>query len=128
MPEIFHELVEFSILASQIDPFDPMEKAMRGPWRAISGKTEHLHQNWTLVHEYPLSKELLSPLSCLEITGRCTTMLLPQKAPLRPLRICVTLTDNATKNLTRHISAMAEEGLRVLGCGQACFEAIASAR
>jgi len=28
LPENFHELVEFSILASQRDPFDPMEKAI----------------------------------------------------------------------------------------------------
>ena len=27
LPEAFHALVEFSILASVIDPFDPMEKA-----------------------------------------------------------------------------------------------------
>ena len=29
LPEAFHELVEFAILASQRDPFDPMEKAFR---------------------------------------------------------------------------------------------------
>ncbi len=27
LPEAFHEIVEFGILASQRDPFDPMEKA-----------------------------------------------------------------------------------------------------
>ncbi|MBS0330266.1 MAG: HAD-IC family P-type ATPase, partial [Proteobacteria bacterium] len=29
LPEAFHELVEFSVLASMVDPFDPMEKAFR---------------------------------------------------------------------------------------------------
>ena len=29
LPEDFHELVEFAILASQNDPFDPMEKALK---------------------------------------------------------------------------------------------------
>ncbi len=29
LPENFHEIVEFAILASQRDPFDPMEKALR---------------------------------------------------------------------------------------------------
>ena len=60
MPEVFHELVEFSILASQIDPFDPMEKAIKDLGEQHLARTEHLHQNWTLVQEYPLSKELLS--------------------------------------------------------------------
>ena len=29
LPEAIHEVVEFSILASQMDPFDPMEKAFK---------------------------------------------------------------------------------------------------
>ena len=28
-PEKFHQLIEFSILASQTNPFDPMEKALK---------------------------------------------------------------------------------------------------
>ena len=28
IPEDFHEVVEFGILASQMKPFDPMEKAL----------------------------------------------------------------------------------------------------
>ena len=33
----FHEIVEFGILASQLDPFDPMEKAFQAAWRALPG-------------------------------------------------------------------------------------------
>ncbi|MDD1745654.1 MAG: HAD-IC family P-type ATPase, partial [Candidatus Methanoperedens sp.] len=60
IPEIFHRLVEFSILASQRDPFDPMEKAIKVLGELYLAKTEHLHQEWTLVREYPLSKKLLA--------------------------------------------------------------------
>lgn len=28
IPEMFHTLIEYGILASQKDPFDPMEKAL----------------------------------------------------------------------------------------------------
>ena len=60
LPEEFHEVVEYSILASPVDPFDPMEKAMKELGESSLAKTEHLHSSWTLQREYPLSKELLA--------------------------------------------------------------------
>ncbi len=32
LPDAIHEVVEYSILASQLDPFDPMEKAFQEAW------------------------------------------------------------------------------------------------
>ncbi|MGB8339930.1 MAG: cation-translocating P-type ATPase [Burkholderiales bacterium] len=60
LPGKFHELVEYSILASEDDPFDPMEKA----FHALGNL--HLHdytlkrEQRELVHEYPLSTQLLA--------------------------------------------------------------------
>jgi len=67
LPENCHEIVEFGILASKIDPFDPMEKALRqlGIYSLLN--TGHLHDDWTLMHEYP-SPEPACPLPCLEIS------------------------------------------------------------
>ena len=60
IPEAFHEVVEYGILASQRDPFDPMEKAFQDLGARRLEGTEHLHPNWTLVRQYPLSDELLA--------------------------------------------------------------------
>ncbi|MGB5710345.1 MAG: HAD-IC family P-type ATPase [Waterburya sp.] len=60
LPEAVHQLVEFSILASQKDPFDPMEKAFKQLGDYYLAHPEHLHSDWTLVHEYPLSPDLLA--------------------------------------------------------------------
>jgi Ca2+-transporting ATPase len=60
IPEHFHEVVEFSILASQRDPFDPMEKAFKELGSHYLARTEHLHDDWTLVREYPLSDGLMA--------------------------------------------------------------------
>ena len=60
LPEKFHELFEVSILASRPDPFDPMEKALKELGRRYLRETEHLHDDWRLMREYPLSQELLS--------------------------------------------------------------------
>ena len=60
IPEAFHEVVEYGILASQRDPFDPMEKAFQDLGVCRLEGTEHLHPEWTLVRQYPLSDELLA--------------------------------------------------------------------
>ena len=53
-------MVEYSLLASPSDPFDPMEKAMKELGGRTLASTEHLHQDWTLLREYPLAPELLA--------------------------------------------------------------------
>ena len=60
LPHESHEIVEFGILASQRDPFDPMEKAFHELGNQHLAKTEHLHADWTLERGYPLSPNLLA--------------------------------------------------------------------
>ncbi len=60
MPEKFHTLLEFAVLASQKDPHDPMEKAIQELGLQYLSKTEHIHPNWQLEKEYPLTQKLLA--------------------------------------------------------------------
>ena len=60
IPEKFHELIEYSILASEINPSDPMEKAFKELGNDYLSQTEHLHSDWELVGDYNLSNELLA--------------------------------------------------------------------
>ena len=60
LPEEFHEIVEFAVLASPVDPFDPMDTAFKELGQRYLADTEHLHADWTLVREYPLSEHLLA--------------------------------------------------------------------
>jgi Ca2+-transporting ATPase len=60
LPEAFHTIAEFSVLASPVDPFDPMDKAFKVLGETYLAATEHLHAGWTLVREYPLSERLLA--------------------------------------------------------------------
>lgn len=61
LPEAVYQLVEFCILASQRDPFDPMEKAFKELGDRPVADTEHLYSDWQLLPEYPLSPDLLIP-------------------------------------------------------------------
>jgi Ca2+-transporting ATPase len=60
VPEAFHATLEVALLASHRTPFDPMEKAIRKVGLAALDGTEHLHESWTLIDEYPLSPALLA--------------------------------------------------------------------
>src|SRR6185437_53277 len=46
LPEAFHLAVEYAILASRKDPFDPMEVAFKQLGEAELAGTEHLHPDW----------------------------------------------------------------------------------
>lgn len=66
-PELFHETLEFAMLSSQRDPFDPMESAIQQTGRRVLAGSEHIHDSWNLVEEYPLSRELLAISRCLAL-------------------------------------------------------------
>ena len=58
LPEAFHTLVEHSILASVVDPFDPMEQAFHRLGEQFLSDTEHLHRDWQLAQTYGLTPAL----------------------------------------------------------------------
>jgi len=120
LPEPFHELMEFSILASQHDPFDPMEKAIKSAGAKLLGGTEHLHDNWTLVQEYALSKKLLA-LSHVWASPSGSELVIASKgAPEAIFDLCH-LGESEIALLSSRVQEMAGEGLRVLGVARAYF-------
>ncbi len=121
IPEEFHELLEFSILASQLDPFDPMEKAIKERGDDYLTETEHLHKDWDLVHEYPLSKELLSLSRVWKSSEREEYIIAAKGAPEAIIDLCH-FDDQEIARLSCHISEMADQGLRVLGVARAFFQ------
>ena len=120
LPETFHGLVEFSILASQRDPFDPMEKALGETGDRFLARTEHLHGDWTLVREYPLSKELLALSHVWKAPDGVDYVIASKGAPEAVADLCH-LDEADRAALSVRVNAMAEEGLRVLGVARASF-------
>jgi Ca2+-transporting ATPase len=118
LPEEFHTIVEYSLLASPADPFDPMEKAMDElAERTLSG-TEHLHRDWTLVREYPLSPELLA-MSRVWRSPDGTEMLIAAKgAPEAVADLCHLAPEDLTR-LEHQVERLARKGRRVLGVARA---------
>lgn len=121
LPEKFHELVEFSILASQRDPFDPMEKSLKQFGKDTLADTEHLHDDWTIVREYPLSAELLAMSHVWNSPDGKDYIIAAKGAPEAIADLCH-LNEDETGQMNKKVTLMAEEGLRVLGVAKASFQ------
>jgi Ca2+-transporting ATPase len=120
LPETFHEIVEYSILASKRDPFDPMEKAFKQLGDEHLANTEHLHDEWRLFQEYPLSKDLLA-LSHVWQSPEGTDFVIAAKgAPEAIFNLCH-LDKGQLDKLNETVGRLANQGLRVLGVARAGF-------
>jgi Ca2+-transporting ATPase len=122
VPEEFHQLLEFAILASQRDPFDPMEKAINEAGNGHLRATEHLHADWMLIRQYPLSPELLALSHVWRSPSGTEYVIAAKGAPEAIVELCH-LEDAETDRIKRRVVQMAGEGLRVLGVAKAQFQA-----
>ena len=105
----FHRTLEFAVLASKRDPFDPMEKAIRALGDKYLTDTEHLHHSWTLVHEYPLSPELLALSHVWKSPDGTDYVVAAKGAPEAIADLCHF---DAARNeeLSKHVAAHGEPG------------------
>jgi len=120
IPDALHEVVEFGILASQRDPFDPMEQAFHRLGTEALGGTEHLHGRWTLLREYPLSAALLSVAQVWRSPETGELVVAAKGAPEAIADLCH-LDGAAAGEARDRAAAMGEEGLRVLAVARAGF-------
>src|SRR5450631_1727399 len=122
VPSDFHDLIEFGLLASAPDPFDPMEKAFHDLGADQLAGTEHLHgPEWQLARAYGLRPGLLAMSQAWRADGARQDFVIAAKgAPEAIAELChLQATDLAA--LTQSVDSMAAEGLRVLGVAHASF-------
>jgi Ca2+-transporting ATPase len=118
LPEEVHEVVEYGILASQRDPFDPMEKAFHDLGQRRLAGTEHLHPSWRLVRQYPLSEDLLAISHVWRSPDGADYVIAAKGAPEAIADLCHLARDDAER-LAARVATMAADGLRVLGVAAA---------
>jgi Ca2+-transporting ATPase len=120
LPETVHPLVEFCILASQRDPFDPMEKAFNQLGDRYLADTEHIHNDWQLLREYPLSPQLLAMSHVWRSADGEQYEIAAKGAPEAIADLCH-FTPAQQQRLAAQVSDMAAQGLRVLGVAKAAL-------
>jgi Ca2+-transporting ATPase len=121
LPEEFHSIVEYSVLASPVDPFDPMEKAMKELAFRTLQDTEHIHNDWNLIREYPLSESLLAMSRVWEEKNGKKWIIASKGSPEAIADLCH-LTQVEQEKLKKEIETLANLGLRVIGVARAEFD------
>jgi len=118
LPEAFHALVEYTILASAVDPFDPMEKAFHRLGEHFLANTEHIHTDWTIAQGYGLTPELKAMAQVWTAIDGAGHVVAAKGAPEAIIDLCHMDAD-AHVRVRAQVDAMARDGLRVLGVAQA---------
>ncbi|MEP6503664.1 MAG: cation-translocating P-type ATPase [Betaproteobacteria bacterium] len=122
LQEALHPVLEFAVLASHRRAFDPMETAIVEAGERLLAGTEHLHGDWTLMDDYPLSREMLAMSRVWQSPDQQARMIAAKGAPEAVVDLCHM---DATRQaaIASQVADMAGDGLRVLGVARATFAA-----
>ena len=125
LPEAFHSLAEFAVLASPVDPFDPMDQAFRDLETRFLTGTEHTHADWQLVREYPLSDRLLALSHVWRSPEGDRYVIAAKGAPEAVAALCH-FDEARLARLTEQVEHATADGQRVLAVARAYLD-VASA-
>ncbi|HOI77869.1 MAG TPA: cation-translocating P-type ATPase [Methanofastidiosum sp.] len=117
IPNEFHEVIEYSILSSQKEPFDPMEKA----FKEVGEKyLKNFNNDSPLLQQYPLSEKLLAMTHVFKPSGRKDYLVAAKGAPEAIVDLCH-LDKKEKERILAQVADIANNGLRVLGVAKSTF-------
>ncbi|MYN07937.1 cation-translocating P-type ATPase [Pseudoduganella aquatica] len=122
LQEELHGLLEYAVLASHRRAFDPMESAIVQAGARLLADTEHLHADWELIDDYPLSPGMLAMSRVWRSPDRSAYLVAAKGAPEAIADLCHLAPARAAAIAAR-AAALAGQGLRVVGVAQATFPA-----
>ena len=125
LPEAFHRLAEFAMLATPADPFDPMELAIEQFCQRYLAGTEHLRAAQSPAVEYPLTRDILAMTKVFTSQQPRLYTLATKGAPEAITDLCH-LSPTQTELISQQIRLLADRGLRVLGVACGHWQAPAS--
>ena len=120
LPDAYTELVRLTVLGSEIEPHDPMEKAFHEfaqqhlPASALPGP------DWQLAREYELSAELMAMSHVWQVPARAERLIAAKGAPEAVIDLCH-LPEARRRVVAAEAKALAAQGLRVLAVARATY-------
>ena len=122
MPEEFHDLIEFGVLASAQTPVDPMERAFVDFDRERRIVPPHPQRpEWTLVQAYGLRPDLLAMSHAWKTSDGSGEFIVAAKGAPEAIAGLCHFSAAQIAALTLSVDAMAADGLRILGVARASF-------
>lgn len=114
LPERFHMLIEYAVLASKRDPFDPMEKTLVDIIASHQIDADHDHPERKLQKEYPLAHDLLVLSYAWKLRDSRRYVVGAKGAPEAVLEVChVSAAEEAA--VQQQVERLTSAGMRVLG-------------
>jgi Ca2+-transporting ATPase len=107
-------LIEAAVLSCEMNPLDPMEKAIVEFADGVFGGHQALYADWQLVKEYPLTDELLAHTHGWKSGNQAAWTVATKGAPEAVADLCH-LGEVERVAMNTALAAMAARGLRVLG-------------
>ncbi len=114
-------LLRYAELASDLEPFDPLEKAIKEKSFELLSSAWRLPDGWKLAREYPLSKELVAMSRAWKSSGGEEYAIAAKGAPEAMAELC-RLDAGKTDALMREVGKMSARGLRVLGVARSAYK------
>lgn len=107
-----NKLIEYGVLASEIQPLDEMEKAIH----ELAGSNRK--SNWLLIHEYDRTSQIPIKTHIWKAPDQEHYIVAAKGAPESIIALC-RLTEAEKLNINAALQSMASSGLRLLavGCG-----------
>ncbi len=121
LPEAFHAIAEYAVLASPINPFDPMDRAFHALGGEYLVETGRLHPDWQLVREYPLSEGLMALAHAWRTPVHPHYVIAAKGAPEAIATLC-RFDDARRARLIAEVEAATENGQRVLAVARATYD------
>lgn len=120
LPPAAHELLEYAVLASEVRPFDPMEKALHRGLDEVCPDQRGRHDGWSLIHEYPLTKDILAMTHVWQTGAAQDHVVAIKGAPEAVARLC-RLGGTQSAAMLQQVQELAARGMRVLAVAKAQF-------
>lgn len=113
------EIIKYGVLASQKNPYDPMEEAFITLGQRSYGSAKKIYDDMQILKEYPFSA---NNLSVVHAWGNRSVKEIGLKgAPETVINLCH-LTQTEKKKVEKDVTMLAKQGLRVIAVGRGKVE------
>ena len=114
-----NEIIKYSVLASQMKPFDPMEEAILEAGNLSYGDNKIIYKDRIILKEYTMEEQHFSVVHVWGKTEEDKSIDVALKgAPEQVFKLC-NLDEPSVKKFEKSVELLASEGLRVLGVAKA---------
>lgn len=120
LPNEFAETLEYGVLASQKDLFDPIEKELNKMGELYLGDLNVKYKTFKLIKEYPFSKKITALSHVWKKNDKEEFIIASKGSPEAVLALCHADSE-LKKEVLKKAEEMSEKGMRILGVAKSKF-------